>query len=47
MNEQNENLEVDVLNDADLETVAGGSEPNIIVSAAANACCPTSSASES
>jgi hypothetical protein len=43
MNEQNkdvENLEVEGLNDADLETVAGGSI--IVVSAAANSCCPTS-----
>ncbi len=34
-----ENLEVEVLNDADLETVAGGVGDNNINSNAANACC--------
>jgi hypothetical protein len=39
-----EDLEVEALNDADLETVAGGG-PNIADSNAANACCPISAIS--
>ena len=37
-----ENLEVEVLKDSDLESVAGGASDNNILSNVKNACCPTS-----